>query len=337
MLVIFILKRNPVWVEEFYSHGIYIYISSFLRKILGYFPFSIGDVFYAFLIVLFIAWLRKRITTRFKNPRKWMVATFASISVLFLFFHLNWGLNYYRLPLHQSLKIEANYNTESLLKYTQYLVEKSNELHRRLAENDSITVNFPFDKKDVFQLSVEGYHHIQQQYPELTYQNISVKPSLFRYFLTIMGFNGYLNPITNEAQINTKIPLFKLPTTTSHEIGHQLGFAKENEANYMACLVTMSHPNDYMKYAGYTFALSYCLGEVSKRDVCLSEDLYASINLGIIKEYQQIHQFWSEHENPLEPFFKLFYGQYLKANNQPQGLQSYNYVVALLVNKNLKG
>jgi len=33
----------------------------------------------------------------------------------------------------------------------------------------------------------------------------------------------------------------------------------------------------------------------------------------------------------LEPIFKVFYSHFLKANNQTKGIESYNYVVALLV------
>jgi len=39
-------------------------------------------------------------------------------------------------------------------------------------------------------------------------------------------------------------------------------------------------------------------------------------------------------DNPLEPIFDLFYSSYLKSNNQPDGLKSYSYMVALLVNYN---
>lgn len=122
----------------------------------------------------------------------------------------------------------------------------------------------------------------------------------------------------------------------SKEIGHQLGYAKENEANYMACLTTMNHPNEYMRYAGYTFALQYCYGELLKTQPCEAENLLAKINPGVLKDYRDVRLFWESHNNPLEPFFKIFYGNYLKANNQPQGIESYNYVVALLVNMHQK-
>jgi hypothetical protein len=45
-----------------------------------------------------------------------------------------------------------------------------------------------------------------------------------------------------------------------------------------------------------------------------------------------MERFWDAYENPMEIFFKVFYGSYLKVNNQPEGMRSYTYVVGLLVN-----
>lgn len=335
-LLIAVLKTNPVWVEHFYSQGIYPYISIFLRFLLGWIPVSIGDFLYAFLIIGLIRWLYLRIKTSFKKPKRWIFSALATLSIIYGCFNLFWGYNYYRLPLHTSLEIETDYTPEELLAYTSHLIEQSNSLHYQLTQNDTLQVSFPFTKFEVDEKAIQGYHHIAKTFPELAYPQRSLKPSLFSIPLTYMGFNGYLNPLTNEAQYNRQIPLFKLPSTTSHEIGHQLGYAKENEANYMACLTTMNHPDEYMRYAGYTFALQYCYGEVLKTQPCEAENLLASIHPGILKDYREVRLFWESHDNPLEPFFKLFYGNYLKANNQPQGIESYSYVVALLVNMHQK-
>ncbi|WP_304156085.1 DUF3810 domain-containing protein, partial [Mesonia mobilis] len=232
----------------------------------------------------------------------------------------------------QSLDIDNEYSKEELVLLTEKLIEQSNKIHLEIVQNDTVKVDIPYSKEEIFDITVQGYDHIKKDFPELTYEGRSLKRSLFSWPLTYMGFNGYLNPLTGEAQVNNQIPKFKLPSTTSHEMGHQIGFAKENEANFMACLTTMNHPNPYFKYVGYTFALKYCLGEVNQTDPCEAQNIIGMLNLGIIKNYREVNKFWEEHENPLEPFFKIFYGGYLKANNQPQGIESYNYVVALLVN-----
>ncbi|PTX43659.1 uncharacterized protein DUF3810 [Christiangramia gaetbulicola] len=332
IIAIRFLSGYSGFVEEYYSHGLYPVISKVMRYSLGIVPFSLGDFLYAILILLAISWLVRRISQRFKNPKIWIPDTLATLSVIYFCFHLFWGFNYYRLPLHKSLEIESDYTTEKLISLTETLIDKSNELHSELVQNDSIKVEYDFTKEELFDITLQGYDHIQKDFPELAYNGEALKRSIYSLPLTYMGFNGYLNPLTNEAQVNTMILPYKIPTTASHEVGHQLGFAKENEANFIACLVTMNHPNEYFRYSGYTFALSYCLSELYRRDRTKAEELICEINPGIIKNYREVDEFWLKHQNPFEPIFKATYNRYLIVNNQSDGMKSYSYVVALLVN-----
>ena len=147
-----------------------------------------------------------------------------------------------------------------------------------------------------------------------------------------MGFGGYLNPFTNEAQVNRHIVKYKLPTTSCHEEAHQLGFAKENEANFIGAMACMQSKDPYFNYAGYSFALRYCIHELYLSDEQKGLCALETLRPGVKANYKQVKDFWKAHENPLEPLFKNFYNQFLKANNQSGGLRSYNYVVALVVN-----
>ncbi len=332
VIAINLLAQHPTLIEKYYSHHIFSVVSFIERFCLGWIPFSVGDLLYLSFALLLIRWLYKRFKTRFKDIKTWGLQALSTLSILYFCFHLFWGMNYYRLPLHKSLHIKATYSHSELVALTHKLIKKANSYQEKLAKNDSTAVHFSFTQQQVRQLAIVGYQNIAHTFPELNYHTPSIKSSLYSWPLTYMGFSGYINPLTNEAQINSTIPPFNWPSVTAHEMGHQLGFAKENEANFMACLVTINHPNPYFKYAGYTFALQYCLNEVYTETPVTGKKLINELHLGVRKNYREANQFWQEHQNILAPIFKLFYGHYLKANNQPKGMQSYNYVVALLVN-----
>jgi hypothetical protein len=53
-LIIHWISLYPSWVETYYTYGIYPFISTVQRFLLGWIPFSIGDLFYAFLIIVII-------------------------------------------------------------------------------------------------------------------------------------------------------------------------------------------------------------------------------------------------------------------------------------------
>ena len=332
VILLNILANYPEIVEKWYSLGVYQFFSKLIRASLGWIPFSLGDFLYAAVVVGIIFWVIKRFKERFKNPKKWILQIFACISLVYACFHLFWGLNYYREPLHKALEIESKYTTPELIALTRKLIEKSNIMHYEITHDDSIKVDFLFSKNELFDLTAVGYDDISNQFPKLEYQQQSIKPSLFSIPLTYMGFNGYLNPLTNEAQVNTIMPFYRIPTTASHEVAHQLGFAAENEANFIACLVTMNHENIYFRYSGYTFALGHCLNELYQRDRSMATILSSKLNYGIKQNFKEVNDFWLQHENPLGPIFFYTYNSYLEANNQVGGMETYSYVVALLVN-----
>jgi hypothetical protein len=190
----------------------------------------------------------------------------------------------------------------------------------------------PYSKRELIAMTPRGYDILEKEFPHLAYQPTSLKRSIYSLPLTYMGFSGYLNPFTNEAQIDGLIPEYKYPTTCSHEIAHQLGYAAENEANFIGSMAAMHHDDVYFQYSGYTFALAHCLNDLFLRDPFKHEELFKEINIGILKNYQEVRDFWGTYQNPSEVFFKNTYSGFLKANNQLGGIDSYSYVVALLVN-----
>ena len=351
MIVVRVISAFPTSIEHYYSNGLYPIISKMSRYVFGWLPFSFGDLMYSVLVILILRAIFIFIKKRAKEWKQFLVRILAISSIVYFAFHLLWGLNYYRLPLHQSIGIANEYTTEDLLLLTEKLIKNSNRLHAQLAPNDSTAVKVltrdgngayqtpddragGFKKAELFKTTLNGYNRLKTQFPKLEYAPKSIKTSLLSYPLSIMGYSGYLNPITNEAQINGLIPGHRWPVVSCHEQAHQLGYAKENEANFIAVLATLNNEDPYFQYSGSIFALRYCLSDVYDRDEEKAIELRGKIRPGILKNYAKSQLFWETMENPLEPFFKYFYTGYLKANNQPKGLETYNYMVALLVNYN---
>ena len=94
-----------------------------------------------------------------------------------------------------------------------------------------------------------AYRYAAREHPALLYFYPSVKFSFYGYLANYLGFSGYYNPFTGEAQVNTTVPRFVQPFTTCHEIGHQLGYAKEKEANFCGFLATKSSPDPAFRYS----------------------------------------------------------------------------------------
>ena len=327
-----LLSRFPEFVEAYYSRGIYMYVSKFLRWTLGGLPLSFGDLMYGFVLVFVFWWLVRHRKRFVSDSKAWFIDVFAFVSIIYFAFHLCWGLNYYRVPLYKTLNLKASYTTEQLVEVSERLIQKANAIHVQIATHDSLMIEVSYTKLDLLKRAPEGYLALGDVFSNLEYEPVSVKKSMFSLPLTYMGFSGYLNPWFNEAQVNSCIPVYKFATTTTHEIAHQLGFAAENEANFIGFLAAINNSDIYFKYCGYTFGLKYCLNEIYRRDKARYHAVVKELHPGVLKNYEEVRLFWQSHQNPTEPFFKSFYSGFLKANKQSKGIASYSYVVALLVN-----
>jgi hypothetical protein len=183
----------------------------------------------------------------------------------------------------------------------------------------------------LFDGAVTAYENLWEQLPAFKYAYPSIKPSMFSYLGNYLGFTGYYNPFSGEAQVNTTVPLFVQPFTTCHEIGHQLGYAKENEANFSGYLSAKSSSNPAFQYSVYYEMYMYARVYMYAMDSMKLHEFDHQLHEGIKEDYREIRLFWERHQTALEVIVDHLYGQYLKVNQQPKGRLTYNEVIAWLV------
>ncbi|MBC7845179.1 MAG: DUF3810 domain-containing protein [Flavobacterium sp.] len=332
ILFLKIIAFFPEFVERFYSNGLYVFVSKILRITLGKIPFSVGDLIYGILIVYLLKSIwnaRKTWKQEWKNNALKVVSV---LSVAYFLFHILWAMNYYRQPLFEKMKIERDYTDADLLDFTKKMIAKTNEIQTLITKNDSLKVVFPYSNDQVFEMNLNGYQTLSSQYAFFEYTNPSIKKSLFSLPLTYMGFGGYLNPFTNEAQVNYLMPMYNSPTTSCHEMAHQMGFASESECNFIGFLASIKNENLYFQYSGYSFALRYCLSNWYVRDEKVYDQLLKTVHPGILKNYQESEDFWRQYDTFIDKGFHIFYDNFLKINQQKDGMEGYSKFVNLMVN-----
>ena len=324
-----ILSLFPDFVESYYSKGLYPHISKFSRSILGWIPFSIGDVLYGILIIYGLYWLYKN---RKLNWKLKTLSVLSLLSVVYFLFHFLWAFNYHRIPLFEKMNIKTEYSDAQLLSFTKKIIAKTNQIQFQITNDTAKKIINPFTQNEIFEKSLLGYKNLSSEYSFFTYSKPSIKKSLFSYPLTYMGFGGYLNPFTNEAQVNNMIPQYGFPITTCHEMAHQMGFASESECNFIGFLAVTKNDDLYFKYSGYSYALRYCLSNWEVRNPKILKQLLKTIHPGILKNYKESKEFWESHQTFIDTGFKIFYDNFLKFNQQKDGLESYSKFVDLMVN-----
>ena len=328
IIFIQIIKQDSILIENYYSTLFYSFSSNISLFIFGWLPFSFGEILILTLPIILWCFLKKD-NTRRKNLK----IVFQFVALLYILFQFQWGLNYHRTPLDEKLSIKNKFELSSLIKTAKLFVEKTNNVHKKISKSDTLPVKLEYKiNKKLFLESLESVKRLKENTNNNNRPTISVKKSFFSTPLSYMGFSGYINPLTLEAQINTNTPKLYLPTTICHEIAHQIGYSAEDEANFIGIMAAISSQNKFISYSGNIQALRYLLNEIYVIDKLKFDALIIEINEGVIKDMEIADNQLKKFKNPFEPYFKGFYDMFLKANNQKQGIRSYNMVVKLLVN-----
>lgn len=324
----------PGAVEKYYSDGIYPVISSVQRILLGWIPFSVGDIFYGLVILYFLRRLIILIRLLIKkqtNKAYWIggLRRLGFIALLvYVSFNFLWGLNYNRIGIANQVGLkQEKISRDNLVAMMRQLVQRVNELDSTAHLNREELSS----KRHLFRQADLAYENLHSTQPIFKYNFRSVKPSLFSYLGNYLGYTGYYNPFSGEAQVNTTVPLFVQPFTVCHEIGHQLGYAKENEANFAGFLSARCSDDPAVRYSVYFDLYAYARIFLYAQDSLQLKALDSTLKPGVRKDFRDLREFLRKHENPVEKVIDKLYSQYLKANEQPSGKVTYSEVIIWLV------
>jgi hypothetical protein len=330
IVVLHLVSLHGYWIEKIYSTHIYPPVASLLRILTGWLPFSLGDILYGLAFI----WVLYKTVQFFCHKPTWRKFLFAlrNLAVKFLwvyvFFLLMWGLNYYRYGIGYQLNIiPEEYNTEDLKNTTAQLLLNLNASAKKL---DSLHYTYPANKV-IFKQAIDMYDNAEKEYAFFNYKHAAVKQMFVGTIGNYSGFLGYYNPFTGEAQVNTVVPPFVIPFTTCHEMAHQLGYASESEASFVGYLVTKYNNVPVFNYSAYFDLFTYANAELYHRDSAAAKQNVKLLDTLVKKDYAAYRKYLNAYKNPIEPLLTKLYGSYLKAHNQPQGIESYDEVVAWIV------
>ena len=206
----------------------------------------------------------------------------------------------------------------------------NNILLNKVNISKSKVVDMFSSNKELFKEVDEAYNLASLKYPFLQYKTPSIKSSMWGWLGNYTGFTGYYNPFTGEAQVNTTVPEFLRPYIVNHEIAHQLGYAKEDAASFAGYLSILYSDDTLFKYSAYLDLFSYTNRELYYVDSVRSNNSYALLDPSVLKDLEEWKKFTLAHQSIVGRVMTWGYGKFLKLNEQPQGMRSYNRVVVML-------
>lgn len=325
ILLFFIFSKLSIAIAMFER---FFEIQKYIHQLLfSWIPFSFGDVFYLlsgiYIFYLMIQFLKKKT----KNTAVFKILIL--VNIFYFSYQIFWGMLYFQKPVIEKLP-QKEITLEKKKKLALQYLAKCKQTRAIIKE----------DQKGVFQIS--DIHTLkteilrqQTKLPSfISDKNAteinSSKPSLFDDVMSFTGILGYYNPFTSEAQYNPKLPSSYVPFTLAHESAHQLGFAREQEANFIGYLTGVHSANPDLKYSTEYFTLKSLLNSIIYEDENFVKNVLDNFSAGMKRDRACEKQFAANHQGLLNTFFGFTNNLFLKSNQQ-DGSVTYSYFIDLLI------
>ena len=181
-------------------------------------------------------------------------------------------------------------------------------------------------------LMSKAMRKLAEQYPVLDRPLYSPpKPVLASELMSYANIGGMFFPFTMESNINVDNPFFVVPWTMTHELAHQCGFMREDEANFIAYLACKQSDDALMRYSGYLLAYDNAVSALRKVDPEAAKAIGSGLSAAVRRDLAQRAEHWAQYEGPIQDVSNAANDTYLKANDQADGMRSYGRMVDLLL------
>lgn len=346
-LGIYVLSRHfPDAVYTLYTRHLYQYLTLPNKLLAGLFPFSVSEMLLILALVAFLAGLALSIAETVKRIRKKRPHKAGPVLILLLALYglgcllggnFVWlgGLNYNSLSYKETggYTVEET-DKETLAKLCRYLGQKAGEARSLLSEDADGVLQEPRGLREVLALSRDGYEKLKEDHACFDVYTVSPKPALFSEIMCYEQISGIFPIVYTESLVNARTPAASAPHTACHEIAHQYGFMREDEANFIGFLACINNDDPAYIYSGYYTAFSYAMNQLYRYDQDVWYEIATSVSPGIYRDIAYENDFWDSYEKKAEIIASVsesVNNTYLQMNNIEDGTHSYGRMVDLLI------
>lgn len=305
-------------------------------KLTGWIPFSFAEMLLILSPVILITVIvigAKHFCRTARDMWIYVACIFSVVCMVFNLFVWNFAPGYNALPLDQKLELERKpVSGEELYATADILIEELNALESEILFTPSGFSRMPYTYSEMNEKLMQAYQKVCQKYDFVDNFRSRVKPVMLSEPMTYTHISGVYTFFTGEANINVNFPDYTIPYTAAHELAHQRGIAREDEANFVAFLVCLESDDVYIRYSGFLNLYEYVVSALYSANYELYKESYYKQPQTIINERIAYSEFFDKYrENVVADVSEATNNAYLQSQGAPQGTRSYGMVVDLAV------
>ena len=334
-VVLYVIMMNSMAFSDWFNHTISAALRVVFASLTDWIPFSVGELTLWMLPLLLFLVLRHAIRHRCDTWRTAVVYIGILLSVvisLFSVFVLNFAAGYRGSSLEDKLELDRQkVSAEELYDTAYILIEAINRETANITYYHEDFSVMPYSLDEMNDRLARAYRRFADQQSFITHVDSRVKPVMASEVMSYMHITGVYSFFTGEANINVNFPDYTIPYTAAHELAHQRGIAREDEANFVAFLVCIGSDDPYIRYSGYLNVYEYVANALWKADKELYYKAVAHLNTEVKHEMTAYNRFYDKYrESTVSQVSGTVNNSYLQSQGTP-GTKSYGMVVDLAV------
>lgn len=327
-------NNQPLWVETYYSRGVFLPIRAFFDIFLGWIPFPILYLLVPFLVVWTWQSIRKIIRQNHTwTARLWQITlSFAAFlgGSLFAFLML-WGFNYGRISIEDQLGIQPEPLTkEEIWEALRAETIVISELRAKIPSASATALNradLPTKLEAILRDQLKTWLK-ENGFP--AWSNARAHKIYPKGIFLRFSSSGLYFPFSGQGQVDGGLHPLQWPYVMTHEMGHAYGFGDEGTCNflaYVACAEAKDPAIAYMGRLAYwrTLATNYLRYEPEQY-----RDFRKELPAGIQADLDAINQNLRDYPDIMPRFRYAAYDAYLKAQGIKEGMMNYSRVMMLV-------
>lgn len=300
-------------------------------------PFSLAELLIGLaalaLVVYIIISIKRLITQKHKARQVYIIfITLASAGLaVYAGFCLLWGVFYYgdEFTARSGLKNDP-ISVEELRTVTAWFAGLCNDYAGQVPRDENGCC--ATDRAAVLARSPEVYAEAERRFPCLEGPAVRVKGIFFSRLMSYTDFTGFFFPFTAEANVNMDFPPALFAATVAHELAHQRGVAKEQDANFCAVMASLLYGDPDYCYSASLLAYTHLGNALHGADPAAWEEIASTLSEPVLRDFAAERAYWRQFDTPVQTVSNTVYEGFLHSYDQELGLKSYGACVDLLVN-----
>ena len=263
---------------------------------------------------------------------RYFVSFLSLISLVFTLVVFGYNAGYYSDGVEKKVDFQRHdLSSEELYRTALVLIDGIKEATPDVYYPQNTYSAMPFSYREMNEKLNEAYDTLCDRYPAFQRMYSNTKPVILSEPWTYTHISGVYTFFTGEANVNTNYPDFIVVSSAAHEMAHQRGINKEDEANFVAFLVCSLSDDPYIRYCGYADVLNDVMSKLASANPELYNAARAEMPQSLKDEYTAYSVFFDQYrENVAASVSTAVNNAYITSHNQPAGVKSYGLVVDLV-------